>query len=335
MCRRGGADVEKLRGLARDGLLAAAVRTASATELRSITGSAYDLGWPIVFSRLTRRLERRRGHPDCAAAVHRLADDCLDRFYDDVEAVVDDLLVHATKPIGNLEAWIGSRLNAATVNGHRRLRGRRGALQRPRIPGWLAADLGHDRWLTTLATEILVWVGIAATAGTGVWPVDGWAQRRAAVTGDWQGSDPVTIASDVETVLAAMRRRPTWYLSYVETPLGRKHAPVASVPWANFGAEPPLSLAEPDGPEDARLNDLAAAAVQAIGLRIGRGEDVASVVVDVVATVFRGDRLHDEIDRPPHAAPAYDERVSLRLADQSTVDRIVSTVLDILAERDR
>jgi hypothetical protein len=77
--------------------------------------------------------------------VHRLADERLDRFHDDVEAVVDDLLTHARHPVFDLEGWVAGRLNAATVNGHRRLRGERGALQRPRLPGWLGAALGQDR----------------------------------------------------------------------------------------------------------------------------------------------------------------------------------------------
>jgi hypothetical protein len=35
---------------------------------------------------------------------------------------------------------------------------------------------------------------------------------------------------EVEVVLTAMRRRPEWYESYVERPLGREQAPVAALP---------------------------------------------------------------------------------------------------------
>jgi hypothetical protein len=267
--------------------------------------------------------------------VERLADDCLDRFYDDVEAVVDDLLAHATKPILNLEAWITSRLTAATVNGHRRLRGQRGALQRPRMPAWLADELGHDEWLITLGIDILVWVGITTTAGTGVWPIDAWAQRRAAITGDCSASDPATVVGEVDLVLSRMRRHPSWYATYVETPLGRKQAPVVSVWASDAGGEPtltPLSLSDPHEPEDANLTCLAAAAVQAMAARISGGEEAASVVVDVVNAVFGSDVAPAGLDRSPHDGPTYDERLSVCLADRATVDRIVATVLGILAD---
>src|SRR5205823_15053751 len=123
--------------------------------------------------------------------VRRLADECLDRFEDDVEAVVYDVLTHADRPIRQLEAWVSSRLRAATVNHHRAVRGERGALQRPRLPRWLAAGLGHDRWLEELALQILTWVGVPTTAGRQVWPLDAWTQRRAEVTGDWTGEPAV------------------------------------------------------------------------------------------------------------------------------------------------
>jgi hypothetical protein len=52
--------------------------------------------------------------------VTKLADGCLDRFYDDVEAVVDDLLTHSRTRINNPEGWITSRLKAVTIDAHRR-----------------------------------------------------------------------------------------------------------------------------------------------------------------------------------------------------------------------
>jgi hypothetical protein len=330
-----GADVERLRELARDGQLARVVAGAPEADRRLLTGAAYAVVWPIVFSRLTCRLERRRGHRMCSIDVHQLSDDCLDRFYDDVEAVVDDLLIHATTPIRNLEAWIASRLTAATVNGHRRLRGQRGALQRPRIPAWLAAELDQDPWLTTLSTEILIWVGVTTTAGTGVWPIDAWAERRAAVTGDWSASDPATVSREVDFVLSRMQRHQSWYIAYVETPLGRKQAPVVSTRTNDAGWEPasqPLSLRDPDEPEDAHLTRLAATAVRAIEARISSGEEAADAVVDVIEAVFGSGTATVDLDRSPYEVPIVEERLAARLTDRATVDRIVAAVLGILAE---
>lgn len=326
--------VQTLRDLARQGRLATVAAAAEGAERRALTGAAYDVVWPIVFSQLTRRFEQRRGHHACAVSVERLADACLDRFHDDVEAVVDDLLTHARHPVLDLEAWIASRLNAATVNGHRRLRGQRGALQRPRLPRWLGDALGNDRWLTALATDMLVWVGVTATAGSGVWPLEAWAQRRGTVTGDWPHSDPAVVARDVETVLAAMRRRPSWYESYVERPLGRKQAPVAPVPLGDvpYDSARPLTLGGVDDQIDAGLMLLAAEAVRVIDDRIGRGEPADAVVIDVVNTVFGpvGERIR--LDHPPYGGADEYDTVAGALADRVTVDRIVATVLGIIRE---
>lgn len=330
----GAGAVDVLRALARRGELAAVATAASPPERAALTGAAYEVVLPVVFGRLTRRLELNRGHLGCAVSVERLADDCLDRFHDDVEAVVADLLTRATKPISKLEAWIASRLNAATVDGYRRRRGQRGALQRPRIPIWLAAALCHDRWLRELATEILEWAGIATTAGTGVWPLDSWAQRRALVTGDWLGSDQAAVGRDVETVLTAMRQKPGWYAIYVEAPLGRKQAPVASLPAGSDGSGEPavLSLTDDDETEDARLRELAAAAVVEIASRLAQGEEPAATVVAVLDAVFAAGTARQELERPPHTRLGYAERVPVLLADPAVRGRVVETVLGILRE---
>jgi hypothetical protein len=285
----------------------------------------------VVFARLTRRLERNRGHLLCATRVDRLADECLDRFHDDVEAVIEDLLTHAKQPIEHLEAWITVRLTPATVDAHRRSRGRRGALQRPRLPGWLDEALAHDPWLTTLAVEILVWVGVTATAGTQTWPLEAWAQRRGQRTGDWTGSDPALVGGEVERVLAVMRTRPEWYESYVERPLGAKQAPVASAPADEIV---PLVLAEPHAHLDAELLRLAAEAVHAIDHRVSRGEQAEAVVIEVIRTVF-GRPLAEGLSRAPHTAADPLGGVTGALADMATVHRITETVLAIIAGRRR
>jgi hypothetical protein len=325
---------ERLRRLAGDGTLAQVAEAARGYDRLELTSAAYELAWPIVFSRLTRRIEQQRGHAACAAGVGNLADDCLDRFHDDVEAVVEDMLTHARRPIQNLEAWVSARLGAATVNAHRRWRGRRGALQRPRLPGWLADALGHDRWLTRLATSILVWVGVSDTAGTEVWPTESWAQERARCLGDWPGSSRATVAREIEFVLRAMRTRPAWYESFVERPLGAKQAPVASAGADPYG-EPaaPLVLGDPDGTVETDLNRLAADAVHLIACRVARGEEARSTVSEVIRSVFGG-VVPAALDRAPHAAADPLGGVTGALADRDRLGGIVSTVLSIIAEGD-
>lgn len=328
--------VRRLREVARAGRLAELAAAAQGPERVRLTGSAYEVAWPVVFSRLTRRLEQSRGHAACASGVERMAPECLDRFHDDVEAVVEDVLAHARNPVLDLEAWMASRLQAATVDGHRRMRGRRGALQRPRLPIWLADALGHDPWLLVLAVEILVWVGVSATAGAEVWPLESWAHQRGARTGDWLTSEPRVVSREVETVLAAMRRRPAWYQSYVEQPLGAKQAPVAIAPVGDAGAlaAPPLALGEPHEQIDGELLRLAAAAVRAIDSRLTSGGQAEAVVVDVIRTVFGG-TFTGTLEQAPHAVADPIGGLTGALANPGTVDRIVGTVLSILGKENR
>jgi hypothetical protein len=325
--------VRRLRELAAEGRLADAAAEGSPYRA-ALTGAAYDLVWPIVFARLTRRFEQQRGHTACAAGVANLADECLDRFHDDVEAVVEDLLTYARQPILQVEAWVTARLGAATVNAHRRRRGSRGALQRPRLPAWLAGALGGDRWLTTLATDILVWVGVRATAGHQVWPVETWAQERGRLTGDWQASDAATVEREIALVLTAMRHRPAWYESFVERPLGAKQPPVAAAATDAYG-EPiaPLTLGDADEEVEAELQRLAGDAVRDIGDRLQQGEEAKSAVVEVIRTVFGG-VLAGTLDRMPHSAADPLGGVTGALADRRRVDHIVSTAIEILGEGD-
>jgi hypothetical protein len=339
--------VGQLRTLAGQGGLAAAVAKASPPEVATLTGAAYAVAWPVVYARLTRGLELRRGHIGCARAIGRLSDkrrladpaqvpahdDCLDRFHDDVEAVVDDLLRNATKPIANLEAWIAARVGPATVDGYRRRRGQRGALQRPRAPKWLCRALGDDPWMVDLAIQILVWVGTSATAGGGLWPLDGWLHRRAVLTNNWT-ADVATIVREIEAVLAAMRGRAGWYAAYVETPLGRKQAPVTSAPPGDDGRSvdaPPLPLTDRYEIEDAHLSNLAAQALAAIERRLCRGENPRAAVTGVLRATFGTGRASRDMDCPPHTSHGYDaEQVTTLLDDPAKVSEVVAAVLRIL-----
>ncbi|WP_405095123.1 hypothetical protein [Micromonospora sp. NBC_01412] len=327
-------EVRELRDLARRGDLAARAASAPPAARARLVSAAYDIVWPIVFHRVTRPVERRRGHWACATAVQMLADDCLDRHHDDVEAVVTDLITNARVPIIDVERWVAARLTAATVDGHRRRRGRRGALQRPRVPGWLAAELGEDPWLTDLAVQILTWVGVATTAGTQLWPLDSWAQRRESVTGDLTGSDGPTVSREVDQVLAAMRRRPRWYADYVERPLGSKRPPVLAAAGDGVAAPRPLLPVGPQDRAEAQLADLASAAVAAISRGLRSGADPVATVVGVLGTVFGAGTGtgSEEIDRTPDGAPRPDEWVSALLDDADAVRGVVDEVLRVIGE---
>ncbi|SDT81145.1 hypothetical protein [Actinoplanes derwentensis] len=317
--------VVRLRELAATGRLAV---TAAGPERGGLVAAAYELVWPIVFARVTCRFERQRGHSVCATGVGNLADECLDRFHDDVEAVVDDLLGHARQPIRQLEAWITPRLNAATVNAHRRRRGARGALQRPRLPGWLVTGLDRDPWLTALATDILTWAGTSGTAGGRLWPVESWSQKRGLATGDWTGSDPVTVGREIEEVLSVMRTHPKWFESYVERPLGAKQPPVVAMATDSYG-EPLFPLAPGDAADriESELRDLAGAAVRVIADRIGRGEAAGPVVVEVIRTIFGGAGA-GTLEQVPHSVADPIAGILGDLTEPDRVARIVAAVLE-------
>lgn len=320
-----------IREAARAGRLAEYMETATVNEKAAL----YRIVASPVYERLTRAIEKRRGHPGCAGSVHRLEPDCHDRYQDDVAAVLDDLLRNGTGRIGNIEGWIVPRLKPVTIDAHRRRRGERGAQQRPRLPLpiWLADGLRHDPWLEVLAIEILTWVGMTATAGVAVWPLVAWGDRRAAFTGEPAGAG-ADIAADVERVLAAMRTNRIWYDKFVERPLGRKQPPVLPARRGDSDRDPAhLALVGPDDVRDARLRDLAATAVAAIETRVARGADVRTVVVDVLGVVFGAGTGAEEMDSAPDPAPTPEERAAAMIGDPATVERIIAVVLDILAAR--
>ncbi|GAA1996856.1 hypothetical protein [Catenulispora subtropica] len=327
----GPAGAAEAAELARSGTLASAAAR-SPEARRRLAGQVYTVAWPIVFERLTRDIERRRGHRGCAASFQKMLPECLDGFHDAVGAVVEYVLVHADTPIRNLPAWIATRISPATVDAHRRQRGQRGALQRPRLPAWLATALHTEPWPCELAVRILVWVGVPATAGAGLWPLDDWAQRRAETTGDWPGSDAHRVQRDVDMVLAAMRLRPRWFADYVERPLGHKVAPVAAQP-AGPAADPtPLRLVSSDEEDDARLDALAETALEEIRRRLVAGEPARAAVETVVRTVFGAADDPEAHARPPHDHAEPGERALALVGDPAEIERIVTAVLAIITE---
>ncbi|MBB5869648.1 hypothetical protein F4553_003027 [Allocatelliglobosispora scoriae] len=329
----GSSNQIRLRKLATDGRLTEYAMAAPADDRALLVSAAYEITWPIVFGRVTRRVELARGHLACYSSIRHLADECLDGFHDDVEAVVEDLLTHSTKPIINLEAWITSRLNAATVDAYRRRRGQRGALQRPRLPKWLAEAVGNDPWLTELATQILVWVGVDATAGAAIWPLDSWSQRRAAITGDQSGSDAATVAREIEFVLRAMRRKHEWFTQYVEEPQGRKQPPIGGGVYLadhDIGDQAMPTTAR-DDVDDGRLMELAATAVDVIAHRLAQGEDITTIAAEVVKKVFCLGTGAGDIDRAPLEGRTDDEQISTFMTDPAVIQRIIDAVHSIAA----
>ena len=247
----------ELRELAATGRLASVAADAVGERRLALTGAAFAVCWPVVFSRLTRSLERRRGHVVCASSVFRMAETCLDRFYDDVEAVIDDLLAHAKEPVRNLEAWVAARLNA--LDGQRPpsppRRDRRAptatnadVARRSARTRSVADRVGHpdpgvgggarDRRRLRVAGQRLVAAARRRDGRRG-------DRRRGdghCVIGVGGPGDAAATARDIDTVIAAMRTRPAWYESYVERPLGRKVTPVVGS--RDFTDPPPLLLTD-------------------------------------------------------------------------------------------
>lgn len=333
MADHGSDERVDIRELARSGSLAATFAQAPAATRRRLWQEGYELLHPIVFNRLTRRVEARRGHRDCMMSIGRLRPDCLDRFHDDMEAVLSDLFRNARRPIYNLEGWVDSRLVRSTVDAYRRRRSRRGALQRPRIPRWLALALHHDERLLGLAVEMLEWVGVEATAGAEDWPVEAWAAQRAAEIGDYETARRAVLA-DIATVLTAMRTKPPWYQDYVERPLGHKQLPLALPHRSGCGPgpdQPPTAL-ERGVADDNRRAELAALAVDVIAARLARGDDAKETVVEVIGSLFGAGTAAETMDRAPGQGGDDGEVVDACLADPGTVDRVVAVVLDLLGQ---
>lgn len=316
-----------LNALASSGRLAATA--AHSPREHALLGSAvYAVAWPIVFSRVTRAVEMQRGHRGCMSSVRALAPECLDGFEDDVAAVVDYVLRFADTPITNLEGWIASRVQQACVDGHRRRRGQRGALQRPRLPEFVAARLGGDPWLCFLAVAVLTWVGLPMTAGCGLWPLEEWGRCRETHVPGADAGDGLAVERDVETVLNAMRARPAWFERYVEGPLGRKQTPV--YPTADV-TPPALRIVDTHEFDDAVLVRLAGLALDDARRRLAAGQQASEAVAAAIGGTFVEACAAWGADRPPHQDPLPADRIAALLRNPAEIDRLASAVLDIVA----
>ncbi len=178
-------------------------------------------------------------------------------------------------------------------------------------------------------------VGVPATAGSSLWPLDSWAERRAIVTGNWNGNGARTVEREVERVLAVMRTRPQWFEDHVERPLGAKTAPLAAAPVERGTTTleaPALSLVEQHEANDIRLKNLASIALSAITKQLQTGSTARTAVGTVIGRVFGELDLEGDLTTLPGAGDDTGERLALLATDPAELDRIVAVVLDILRD---
>ncbi|MDY7085317.1 MAG: hypothetical protein SYR96_09450 [Actinomycetota bacterium] len=310
-------DIARLRDLAARGELG----RLPAAERNLLRPAAYKLAHPIVFDVAYRPVARKRGHHGCARGFRHLGECCLDGFHDDLEAVVERML-SLTDVVGDLEDWTARWAPKIAIDAYRARRSRVGALQRPRPTEWLSRALGRDPWLCALALRIQEWAGMPGGVGVTLWPVDSWAAR--------QGITVAEVLTDIDKVLVAMRERPKWYHRHIETPLGHKTAPVGGCPGEGVGDPRPLPPGDPGEVEDARVGELATLAVEAIRAGLGRGEDAAATVREVLRRLFLGGTGADEIGLAPGEGSGRAERVSVLLDDAVAFEALVERVLRIV-----
>jgi hypothetical protein len=304
--------------------------TATAGQLAAL----YMIVHHLVY-RVSQKRERDRGHTDCAASPDRMRPECHDQFLDNVETMLMDLRRHAQVPITNVEGWLRSRFNAVTVDAHRKRRGSVGALQRPRLPQWLARVLPTG-WHRALALEIMTWVGVPHSAGLGQWPLNAWADLRDQIAGT-AGSSDAAVMADIDVVLDAMRTNAAWFESFIERPIGHKQTSVvpAQRSVAGHGEREPehLALVSADERADALLHRLADVAVAATADALAAGEDVNAAVVAVLTTVFVEGSGADRLADRPDVGGDHAELVERLLTNPEAVQRIAKTVVEIIRDR--
>jgi hypothetical protein len=323
-----------LRDLAAVGELQQEACSGDARVLRS---EAFQVALPLVWQRHTRPLEMRKGHTRCTAGISCLEPDCADGFTDDVESVVAALLAYR-RPIANLEGWITARMANAIKDGYRMRRSRdMGAQQRARVPLRLAVRLGNDPWMVALADRVLQWAGVRHTAGTQLWPLGMWAEARAALVDSGEHWAAEAVEADLAVVLRTMREwDPIWYAQYVEQPLGRKWAPVATQTLhaqehAAADELAQLDLVPQHERDDARLAEAAAACLTAVRKGIAAGKEPRQAVTEALTSSFLSDgSLCQECDCVPLANSDPGAVVATILANPVALDHVVVSVMDII-----
>jgi hypothetical protein len=261
--------------------------------------------------------------------------ECRDRHQDDVDALRADLLKHADQYFAKLDAWLASRAKHAAIDAYRKRRAERGALQRPRMPVWLAQALGDDCWLRQLALNILEWVGVEATAGYDVWPLRAWVQQRANMVPGAVYTE-AEMGAEVQHVLYTMRtRKPKWYAAHVERPLGYKQAPLAPAQLTDpegFHEPAYVRYTGPDEQADALLTELARVALDRVGARYAAGTPLREAVAEAIGIVFGAGTGADGMDQAPGGGKDVSpmDLAAQLVLDPRVLDRVVIAVLEIL-----
>jgi hypothetical protein len=193
--------------------------------------------------------------------------------------------------------------------------------------------------MIALAYRVLQWTGVRHTAGTQLWPLGAWAEDRAALVGP-AGETSVggTVEADLAVVLRTMREwDAAWYAEYVERPVGRKWAPVAAqtchaLDRGAAGEAAHLELVPQHERDDARLTEAAAACLAVIRSEIAAGGEPRQAVVEALTGSFLSvGSLCEECDRSSLVDGDPGTVVAAVLADPEALDRLVGTILDIVA----
>ena len=135
-------------------------------------------------------------------------------------------------------------------------------------------------------------------------------------------------------MLAVLRQRETWFARHVDMPLGHKTAPIGGSPGEHAGEPKPLLPAEPGEILESRITDLAALAVEAIRVRVQRGEEAVTAVRTVLAALFLTGSGAEEIDQLPGTGEGRDERLSAILADPAALTLLADQVMGIVCGTD-
>jgi hypothetical protein len=258
---------------------------------------------------------------------------CADRTNENAIALLERFF-RARQEIEVLEAWATAALMNAIIDHYRKQRGERGALQRARVPKWLAAALGHDPKHVLLAELIIDWAGVPTTGClSSLWPYGEWAERCAHLAGGRHAYGEREVRRDVEHVLAVMRRqRPAWLAEHILEPLTYQEVPVVHEPGGTAYEEFRRARDASAAKDEQYLDESASHLIAALQAEARRGGLSAAVVRHLIVAEFGRRPAGRDVGRVPGDGPAdLDDAVQAALTDDR-IDALVAEVLAILAE---
>jgi hypothetical protein len=281
-------------------------------------------------------IARREHRTQCRNCTQRglVGPVCVDRTNENAIALLERFF-RARQEIQVLEAWATAALLNAIVDHYRRQRGERGALQRARVPKWLATAFGHDPKRVLLAELIIDWVGVPTTGGlSSLWPYGEWADRCAPLAGGRHAYGERDVRRDVEHVLAVMRRqRPAWFAAHILEPLTYQEVPVVHEPGGTEYEQFRRAREASSAKDEQYLDDSATNLIAALQAEARRGGGLSAAVVrHLIAAEFGRRPAGSDVGRLPGDEPAdLDDAVHSALTDDR-IDALVAEVLAILAE---